>query len=316
MPAAEFVPSSSIKGITLKLTSVVLFVAMSAMLKATADTVPPGELVFFRSFFGIIPILGWLVIVHGLHGGLAVKQPGSHILRGIIGTTAMALNFAALAFLPLPEATAIGYAAPILTVVFAALFLGERVRIVRISAVVIGMTGVLIVLWPQLGGHVGETMGTSNETFGAMLALIGAGFSALAAVQIRRMVNFERPTAIAFWFACTASALSLFTLPFGWVMPTPEQAVLLIGAGLLGGAAQILMTTGYRYADASLLAPIDYASILFALVIGYYIFGEVPAATTLLGAAVVIAAGVLIIFRERQLGIERRKQRKASTPQG
>ncbi|HEY0214723.1 MAG TPA: DMT family transporter [Paenirhodobacter sp.] len=316
MSTPEFVPSSSIKGIVLKLGSVVLFVAMAAMMKATSDTVPPGEMVFFRSFFGIVPILTWLLIVHGFHDGLGVKKPASHVLRGVIGTTAMALNFAALAFLPLPEATAIGYAAPILTVIFAALFLGERVRIVRISAVILGLIGVLIVLWPQLSGNIGAAVGTDNARLGAMLALIGAGFSALAAIQIRRMVNTERPTAIAFWFACTASVLSLFTLPFGWVVPSPGHLALLIGAGLLGGTAQILMTTGYRFADASVLAPLDYTSMIFALAIGYGVFGEIPASSTLVGSAVVIAAGVLIIWRERQLGIERRRQRKASTPQG
>ncbi|HEY0274444.1 MAG TPA: DMT family transporter [Paenirhodobacter sp.] len=316
MSTPEFIPSSSIKGILLKLSSVVLFVMMSAIMKSTADSVPSGELVFFRSFFGIVPILVWLLIVHGMRNGLGVKRPTSHMLRGVIGTMAMAMNFAALAYLPLPEATAIGYAAPILTVIFAAIFLGERVRIVRISAVVIGMVGVLIVLWPQLGGNSGATTGSGNRQLGATLALIGAGFSALTAVQIRRMVNTERPTAIAFWFACTASVLSLFTVPFGWVMPTPGQIALLITAGLLGGAAQILMTSGYRLADASVLAPLDYTSMIFALAIGYGVFGEIPASSTLIGAVVVIGAGVLIIWRERQLGIERRRQRKASTPHG
>ena len=99
-------------------------------------------------------------------------------------------------------------------------------------------------------------------------------------------------------------------------MPSPTEAALLIGAGLLGGIAQILMTSAYRFADASVVAPFDYASMLFALVIGYAVFAEVPSASTLAGSAIVIAAGVLIIWREHQLGLERRKQRKAMTPPG
>ena len=108
----------------------------------------------------------------------------------------------------------------------------------------------------------------------------------------------------------------LLTLPFGWVVPSPTEAALLIGAGLLGGIAQILMTSAYRFADAWVVAPFDYASMLFALVIGYAVFAEVPSASTLAGSAIVIAAGVLIIWREHQLGLERRKQRKAMTPPG
>ncbi|MFC5739304.1 DMT family transporter [Sinirhodobacter huangdaonensis] len=308
----EITPSPSpARGIALKLGAVVGFVVMQAMIKAVASHVPPGEAVFFRSAFGIVPILVWLAVTHELGGGLRVQSPLGHVWRGVIGTTAMGLGFAALAFLPLPEATAIGYATPILVVVFAALFLGEQVRIVRISAVALGLAGVLVVLWPQFGGAGGGT-----ETLGAGLALAGAACAALAQIQIRRLVGSERTSAIVFWFSFTATVLSLLTLPFGWVMPSPTEAALLIGAGLLGGVAQILMTSAYRFADASVIAPFDYASMLFALGIGYAVFAEIPSASTLAGSALVIAAGVLIIWREHQLGLERRRQRKAMTPQG
>ncbi|RBP91737.1 EamA domain-containing membrane protein RarD [Rhodobacter sp. 140A] len=305
------IPPSPAKGIALKLGAVVGFVVMQAMIKAVAPHVPPGEAVFFRSAFGIVPILVWLAVTHELAGGLRVQSPLGHVWRGVIGTTAMGLGFAALAFLPLPEATAIGYATPILVVVFAALFLGEQVRIVRISAVALGLAGVLVVLWPQFGGA-----GGGAETLGAGLALAGAACAALAQIQIRRLVGSERTSAIVFWFSFTATALSLLTLPFGWVMPSPTEAALLIGAGLLGGVAQILMTSAYRFADASVIAPFDYASMLFALGIGYAVFAEIPSASTLAGSALVIVAGVLIIWREHQLGLERRRQRKAMTPQG
>ena len=111
-----------------------------------------------------------------------------------------------------------------------------------------------------------------------------------------------------------ATGLSLTTLPFGWVIPTPTEAALLVVAGLLGGVGQIFLTSSYREADASLVAPFDYASMIFALGIGYFIFSEVPTLPTLGGAALVITAGVLIIWRERKLGIERANQRKAMSP--
>lgn len=297
------------RGIALKLASVIAFTVMAAMLKAVSDRVPPGEMVFFRSAFGIFPILIWLAATHELAGGLRVQNPLAHVLRGVIGTTSMSLGFAALGYLPLPEATAIGYAAPILTVIFAVLLLGERVRFVRSAAVAMGMTGVLIVLWPQIGGHAGRA-----EITGATLALCGACCTALVMIQIRRMVGTERTSAIVFWFSLTATVLSLLSLPFGWVVPTAGEAGLLIGAGLLGGTSQILMTSAYRHADASVIAPFEYASIVVALILGYAVFGEVPVATTLIGAAVVIAAGVLIIWREHQLGLQR--QRKVFTPHG
>ena len=110
--------------------------------------------------------------------------------------------------------------------------------------------------------------------------------------------------------------LSLATIPFGWVMPTPTEAALLIGAGLLGGLGQILLTESYRHAETAVIAPFDYTSMLLALAVGYFAFAEVPTIPMLLGAGLVVGAGLLIIYRERQLGLERGRARRAMTPQG
>lgn len=303
-----------LRGIAFKLASVLVFIVMSAIIKSTAAHVPAGEAVFFRSFFAIPVIVVWLAWRQELATGLRTRNPLGHVWRGFAGTCAMGLGFAGLAYLPLPEVTAIGYAAPLLTVIFAAMFLGEDVRLFRISCVVLGMTGVLVVLWPRLtvlDGGAGHA-----EAFGAMLVLGGAVFAALAQVFVRKMVATEQTAAIVFWFSITATLLSLATLPFGWVVPTGREAALLVLAGLLGGIGQILLTSSYREADASLVAPFDYASMIFALGIGWFVFAEAPTVTMLAGAAIVITAGVLIIWRERRLGIERARQRKAMTPQG
>ena len=152
------------------------------------------------------------------------------------------------------------------------------------------------------------------QAFGAILVLGGAVFAALAQVFVRKLVNTEKTPAIVFYFSLTATILSLTTLPFGWVVPSAHQTALLIGAGLLGGVGQIFLTSSYREADASVVAPFDYASMIFALAIGYFVFAEVPTLTMLAGAAVVVTAGCLIIWRESRLGIKRAKQRKAMTP--
>ncbi|NTT85569.1 DMT family transporter [Tabrizicola fusiformis] len=304
-----------LRGIGLKLGSVLIFIVMSAMIKTTAAHVPAGQAVFFRSFFAIPVIVVWLMMRHELRTGFRTVNPLGHVWRGLMGTCAMGLGFAGLGYLPLPEVTAIGYAAPLLTVIFAAMFLGEEVRAFRITAVILGLTGVMIVLSPRLTLIEGETTG-HREAFGAMLVLGGAVFAALAQVFVSKLVLTERTPAIVFWFSLTATGLSFLTLPFGWVVPTPLEAVTLIGAGLLGGVGQILLTSSYREADASVVAPFDYASMIFALLIGYYVFAEVPSWTMLGGAALVVLAGVLIIWRERKLGLERAQRRKAMSPQG
>ena len=303
-----------LRGIALKLGSVLVFIVMVSMIKATAAHVPAGQAVFFRSAFAIPVIVVWLMLTRELSTGLRAKSPMGHVWRGFAGTCAMGLGFAGLAYLPLPEVTAIGYAAPLLTVIFAAMFLGEDVRLFRLSCVALGMAGVLIVLSPRL--TVLDGTASHAEAFGAMLVLGGAVFAALAQVFVRKLVQTERTPAIVFYFSLTATVLSLATLPFGWVWPTPMETVLLIGAGILGGLGQILLTSSYREADASLVAPFDYASMLFALAIGWFIFAEVPSRTMLIGAALIICAGILIIWRERRLGKDRAQQRKVTTPQG
>ncbi|GKY87121.1 DMT family transporter [Sinisalibacter aestuarii] len=300
-------------GILLKLGAVTAFVVMQSLIKATEGRVPAGEVVFFRSLFAFPVILGWLAWRRELRVGLHTHKPMSHVWRGVVGTSAMGLGFAGLQLLPLPEVTALSYAAPILTVVFAAMFLGEQVRIFRLTAVGLGLVGVMIVLAPQLTavseGHLG-----ARQALGAMLVLMSATFAALAQIFIRKMVATERAATVVFYFTLSSTAFSLLTIPFGWVLPTGRDAMLLILAGLFGGVGQGMLTSAYRFAHASVVAPFDYASMLFAIAIGYFIFAEVPTSMTLAGAALIVLAGILIIWRERQLGLNRDKPRKSSSP--
>ena len=302
IPGSE--PMNPLHGIALKLVSVVLFVVMQSLVKAAG--VPPGQATFFRSFFALPVILVWLAASRQLGSGIRVVHPLGHLWRGLVGTGAMAFGFAALAHLPLPEVMALGYTAPLLTVIFAALFLGETVRAFRFACVAAGMAGVLIVLSPRLTG-----IGTPEEAMGAAFALAGAVCSAGAMVTVRALVLTESTSAIVFWFSAIATVLSLATIPFGWAALDGMQAAMLVMAGLLGGVAQIFLTASYRHADASVVAPFDYASMILALAIGWLVFAEVPTLTMLAGATLIVGAGIVIIWRERQLGIERRRQRQA-----
>lgn len=298
-------------GVGLKVLAIFLFTTMSALIKATADDVPAGEAVFFRSFFAIPVILIWLIQRGQLSHGLKPVSPMGHVWRGLFGTTAMGLTFMGLGLLPLPEVTAIGFATPIFTVALAAVLLGEKIRLIRVTAVGMGLLGVMIILWPRF-----TSIGTMEQTatIGALLILIATMMRSLVQIHIRQLVQTEHTAAIVFYFSVTASLLSLLTIPFGWVVPDAETVALLITAGLIGGVAQILVTSAYRYGSASMLAPYDYTSMLFAIVIGYVFFGELPTMVMLAGASLVIIAGALVILRERQLGLERGKARSVTDP--
>lgn len=308
-------PTNPLRGVGLKVLSVAVFTLMAVCVKAAAARVPPGEAVFFRSFFAIPVIVAWLLWTHDLRHGLDTRNPMGHLWRGLVGTTAMGLGFTALGLLPLPEVTALGYAAPLLTVIFAAMFLGEQVRIFRLSAVLVGLVGVVIVLSPRLTLLQEGTVSTL-QAVGAMAALLGAVFAALAQVFVRKLVHTEATPTIVFYFSLTATMLSLATLPLGWVVPVGREVGLLVSAGLLGGIGQILLTESYRHAETSVIAPFEYVSMILALVLGYLVFEEAPTATMLGGAALIVSAGLFIIWREQKLGLERAKARRVITPQG
>ncbi|WP_120634793.1 DMT family transporter [Ruegeria sp. EL01] len=296
--------------VTLKLSALFLFTSMSALVKVLSEDFPPGELVFFRSLFAIPIIIIWLIARGELAQGFVVKKPMGHFWRGVLGTTAMGLTFTGLSLLPLPEVTAIGYATPIFTLILAAVMLGERIRMIRIGAVALGLFGVLIMVWPRLGSTEMETA----ATIGALCVLGATIARSFVQIHIRQLVQVDHPAAIVFYFCVTGTLLSGLTAFWGWTMPTWEQATILIAVGLTGGVAQILVTSSYRFGQASMLAPYDYTTMLFAIVIGYIWFDELPTVAILIGAALVIAGNVVVIWREHQLGLERGKARSVTDP--
>lgn len=304
-------PASPIRGILLKVASVCLFVCMQTFIKMAGTEVVPGQVTFYRSAFALVPIIAYLAVRHQLRGAFQTTNPFGHFKRGILGILAMGLGFYGLLHLPMPEAIAMGYASPLLAVVFAAVILKERVRAYRWTAVIVGLVGVLIISWPNLS--LFRTGGfASEQAVGAIAVLLSAAFAALAMIQVRQLVATEKTPTIVLYFSVTAAVLSLVTVPFGWPTLPLDVTGLLALAGFCGGVAQILLTESYRHADVSTIAPFEYTSILLGIVIAYGLFNDMPTASMLVGTVIVVSAGIFIIYREHQLGLERRAARKAN----
>lgn len=301
-------------GILLKVVSVAVFVGMSTLIKSTG-AVPAGQIVFYRSAFAVIPILIFLAFRRELATALRTDKPLSHVFRGIVGVSAMVLGFYALTLLPLPEVIMLGYAQPLLVVALSALIVGETVRLFRWSAVVVGLIGVVVIIWPRLTLLTGGTPLARSETIGVISMLASAVIAAFAVILVRRLVATERSATIVLWFSLTASAFGLMTLPFGWISLTQMQMLALIGAGICGGIGQILMTESYRHADISTIAPFEYTSMILGIISGYLFFGDLPTVNMIVGGLIVVGAGIFIIWREARLGLERGKARRLTPPQ-
>lgn len=294
-------------GIGLKVLSALAFTLMSAGVKVLADRFPTGEIVFFRCFIAIAPLLLWLRWQGGVIDAVRTRNLKGHVLRSIIGACGMFAGFAGLSYLPLSDAVAIGYASPILVVVLAAVVLRERVQAYRWAGVSVGFLGVLITLAPHLefGGSNG------GGAAGALFAILAAACSAAATIQVRKLTGTERTGAIVLYFFLFTSLLGLSTLALGWKMPGWSDLALFVVVGVLGGIGQILLTESYRHGDASLVAPFEYTTMLWSVLIGWFVFGQLPTAAIAVGGGIVAAAGVFVVWRERRLVVERAREAAA-----
>ncbi|MEJ1937720.1 DMT family transporter, partial [Nostoc sp. NIES-2111] len=241
-------------GIGLKLASTIVFTVMSAIVKVAAQSYPTGQIVFFRSFFAIAPLIVWMAWRGDLRGIARTSRPLAHLRRSVAGSAAMFCGFAALATLPLATATAIGYATPLLTTALAAFLLQEVVLPHRWGAVTAGFGGMLVMVGPALAASLTGAQGHLDPV-GILFGLAGAGCAGLASIEVRRLAQQEPTGVIVFYFLMTASTLGLATAVTGWRMPSPTEFGMLVTAGILGGIGQILLTSSYRFAPASVIAP-------------------------------------------------------------
>src|SRR5690606_28766251 len=217
----------------------------------------------------------------------------SHALRSLSGTISMFCLFTALTLIPFADVTAITFTAPMFLTLLAMLFLGERIHWYRWTALAIGFLGVVIMIGPHLSFGSGSSLGV-------LLAICAAVFSALAMMFLRGMSGGggEHAVTITFYFSLTSMVCAALTAVGGWPMPTAQQWLVIFGAGFLGVLGQLLMTMSYRYTEASTIAPLDYGNLLVAVLYGYFLFDEIPGLSTWLGAPLVIAAGLVILWRE------------------
>jgi len=263
--------------------------SMFAIVKwASQQGVPVFETVFFRNAFAFVP-LGIYIARTSSFAILRTSRPLGHLTRAAVGLSGMVCGFLAVSHLPLTEATALSFTSPLFMTALSALILREHVGPHRWGAVAVGFVGVLIMARPD-PHHMATVW-----TLVALLAAVGA---AGAMVAIRQIATTEPGPRIVFYFTLAGVVVGLCSLPFGWVMPSPQTLGLLVVGGLLGGVGQLLLTEALRVAPIAAVAPFDYAQFLWASLIGYAVWDETPRHATLWGAALVAASGLYIVYRE------------------
>lgn len=297
-------------GILLSVLSTVGFTLMGSMVRYIGDRVPIGEMVFARNIVVLIPLALVLALRGELRKTFRTGNLRGHVMRSFANIVSIFCNYGGLVRIPLAEATAIGFTIPLFTVALAAIFLRETVRLWRWSAVVAGFIGVLVMLSPHLGGA------SPNEqaALGAILVLISAFLIAVVMTQLRHLSKTETTPRLLLYYSIFASLAGLATIYWGWVVPSWGDFLALVGIGLFGGMGQALITESLRYAPASVVAPFGYASMIWATAIGYFWLGELPLPIVFVGAAIVIASGLFVIWREHRLGLDRKREAKLPGP--
>ena len=287
--------SDVLVGIGLITLAMAVLSAMDAVVKWLATDYPTIQLMFFRSCFAFLP-LAPLILRAGPAAALRTGNLPAHALRSVFGLGALGCFFWSLVYLPLADAAAIAFAAPLFVTALSMPILGEAVGLRRWSAVGLGFLGVLVMVRPGVGVFQPA----------ALLPLAAALFLSLMVLYVRKLTRTESDTAIVFYYTLVCTLVTGAIVPFFWVTPDPTDLLLLISVGVLGGIGQILLTAAYRRTEASILAPFDYTAMAWAVLFGFLVWNELPAINIWIGVAIVIASGVYIIYREAELRPSRR----------
>ncbi|MEJ0071489.1 MAG: DMT family transporter [Pseudomonadota bacterium] len=275
------------RGIIYMIVSVFIFALANAMVKWLVADYPITQVVFVRCLFALLPC-GVLVATHGGLPVMRTKRLKDHALRAVSQFIGMVCIFTGFRMLPLADAVAIQFASPLFLTVLSIFLLGERVGLHRWSAVLVGFAGVLVMVRP----------GPGMFESGAIFALGNALISASVTIAMRRMSLTESSTALVVWQALFTLVLSACLLPFGWVTPDGFALLLMAGVGILSGVGQFCWTQAFRFAPAAVAAPFSYMAMIWALGIGYVVWGDVPTLPLLAGGVVVAGSGLYILYRE------------------
>ena len=266
--------------------SVCAFSFMDLIVK-WSDDYPLGQVLFFRGFFGIV-IYFFIMPRDRIKNFYYTKRAGLHFLRCLFGFIALVAIFIALRNLPLATVVSISFAAPIFTTIFSVFFLSEKVGFYRWLAVSIGFIGIIIITEPGFGV-------LNIYYIYPIIFCLGLSYVAIA---IRQLSTTEPVWLIALNFSIVITLASLFTIPFGWVMPSAQDLVLLCMIGFLGGFANLWLSQSFKLSEVSLVSPLKYLALVFGIIFGYLIWDEIPTTKTLLGALLVVASSLIILRRE------------------
>lgn len=288
-PPVDPARAAILKGVFLALAAGLGFSLSFALIKELGTTLPTQQVVFFRMLIGIIPMLP--LLIRAPKGVLRTDRPLRHVGRIAAGLTSMTMIYWAIARMPLADATATQFTMPLFLTILSAPLLGEIVGWRRATATLVGFGGVIVMLNPSESGF--ESLDTAY-----IVALGAAFFYALAAIAMRQLGATEPALRTTLYFTGVSAVVSGFACLFGWVNPTPEQWLLLIATGLIGGSAQYCLVAAYTKAPATIIAPFDYTQLIWTAGLGFLVWSEIPATNAFLGAIIVAAAGLYIFHRE------------------
>ena len=266
--------------------SVCAFSIMDLIVK-WSDSYPLGQVLFFRGFFGLV-FYFFIIPRERLKNFYYTKRAGLHFLRCLFGLIALISIFIALRNLPLATVVSISFAAPIFTTIFSIFFLSEKVRLYRWLAVIVGFIGIIIIAEP----------GFSSLNIYFIYPIIFCLGLSYVAIAIRQLSTTEPIWLIALNFSAAITLVSFFTIPFGWLMPDIKDLILLSFIGIFGGAANLWLSQSYKFSEVSLVTPLRYLALVFAIIFGYFIWDEMPSIKTLAGALLVIISSIIIFRRE------------------
>ena len=266
--------------------SVCAFSVMDLIVK-WSDNYPLGQVIFFRGFFGLV-LYYFVIPKERLKDFYFTKRPMLHFSRCFFGLMALLSIFTALRNLPLATVVSISFAAPIFTTIFSIFFLSEKVGYFRWLAVFVGFVGIIIISEPGL---------SSLNVYYIFPVIFVLGMSYVA-ISIRQLSSTEPVWLISLYFSAAITLAGLFTIPYGWLMPNLIDLILLSLIGIFGGVANLWLSQSYKFSEVSLVTPLKYLALVFAIIFGYFIWNEIPTIKTLIGASLVILSSIIIFRRE------------------